>query len=548
MTVEPVKPIAMHSEEAFLSAVAPPLPSVPSFADIEAQLAEFERAERERLGLVEEPVIHWVDENPQTFTRAERGDTTILIGGLTLAHDQLVHAAWEGLGYKVQCLDVPDTAALHRGKEFGNRGQCNPTYFTVGNLVKHLQHLRDRGGLSPQEIVDRYVFLTAGACGPCRFGTYTTEYRKALRDSGFEGFRVMLFQQQGGLKQATGDDDGAGAGLEMNPTFFMSLLKAIIAGDVVNAVGYRIRPYEVEPGATDRALEACKAVLAEALRQRRSVLVALWRCRRLLNAVEVDRLQPKPKVMVIGEFWAMTTEGDGNYRLQRFLEEEGAEVEVQMVSAWLLYNLWQLLHDTKRRMDLRVEDTARYGLSGVDIPKRLVSLWAAEKAVRGAVHTFAAALGLTGLHLPDMDAMAEVAHDLYKVELRGGEGHMEVGKLIQAVQGQKAHMVVSVKPFGCMPSSAVSDGVQSLVLRRYPEAIFCPIETSGDGAVNFYSRIQMFLFKARRKARAELDAALAEKGLDLATAHRRVPRKWRKALHYPAHQVAGTGANLVMAL
>ena len=59
-----------------------------------------------------------------------------------------------------------------------------------------------------KEIVENYVFLTAGACGPCRFGMYVTEYRKALRDAGFDGFRVMLFQQQGGLKQATGDEQG----------------------------------------------------------------------------------------------------------------------------------------------------------------------------------------------------------------------------------------------------------------------------------------------------------------------------------------------------
>ena len=58
------------------------------------------------------------------------------------------------------------------------------------------------------------MFVTAGACGPCRFGTYVTEYRKALRDSGFDGFRVLLFQQQGGLKQATGDEQG----LKMNPS------------------------------------------------------------------------------------------------------------------------------------------------------------------------------------------------------------------------------------------------------------------------------------------------------------------------------------------
>ena len=42
----------------------------------------------------------------------------------------------------------------------------------------------------------------------------------------------------------------------------------------------------------------------------------------------------------------MTTEGDGNYGLQRFLESEGAEVDIQLVTAWLLYMIWQVAYDT----------------------------------------------------------------------------------------------------------------------------------------------------------------------------------------------------------
>ena len=40
----------------------------------------------------------------------------------------------------------PDNEALRYGKEFGNRGQCNPTYFTVGNLVKYLVRAARREG------------------------------------------------------------------------------------------------------------------------------------------------------------------------------------------------------------------------------------------------------------------------------------------------------------------------------------------------------------------------------------------------------------------
>ena len=32
---------------------------------------------------------------------------------------------------------------------------------------------------------------------------------------------------------------------------------------------------------------------------------------------------------------------DGNYGLQRFLEAEGAEPEIQLVTAWLLDMIWQ---------------------------------------------------------------------------------------------------------------------------------------------------------------------------------------------------------------
>src|SRR6185312_2686399 len=177
-----------------------------------------------------------------------------------------------GLGYNVQHMDCPDTEAFQTGKEYGNRAQCNPTYFTVGNLVKTLIHLRDggpdgKGGLSSEEIVKKYVFLTAGACGPCRFGMYVTEYRKALRDAGFDGFRVMLFQQTGGLKQATGEESG----LEMNPAFFW----ALVAGDVLNAIGYRLRPYEVNAGETDRVIEQAKKIVYDALQRRENVLLAL---------------------------------------------------------------------------------------------------------------------------------------------------------------------------------------------------------------------------------------------------------------------------------
>ena len=288
----------------------------------------------------------------------------------------------------------------------------------------------------------RYVFLTAGACGPCRFGMYATEYRKALRDAGFEGFRVMLFQQTGGLKQATGEE----AGLAMNPAFFMGLVKALIAGDVINGMGYRLRPFEVEAGATDRAIEKAKRFVHDALVEQAS------RCWRRCCAggassrrSKLDWTRPAPRVSIIGEFWAMTTEGDGNYQLQRFLESEGAECDIQFVTNWLLFMLWEGRYDTKLRAELRgLDKTRAQGIEGREDRQE------AGGAVRGRP-------GHPG-RLPDCSAPPSAIAattcrtwtrsprprtSYYDNSVRGGEGHMEVGKFILNVLHKKiAHDAV----------------------------------------------------------------------------------------------------------
>jgi predicted nucleotide-binding protein (sugar kinase/HSP70/actin superfamily) len=513
--------------------------------DVDAELRKFENEERQRLGLEQEQ--RWLEDMANlTFTRSEKSKITLLIGGLTMAHDYLVSGAFTSLGYHTVPLDAPDYDALRAGKEFGNRGQCNPTYFTVGNLVKYLVYLRDERGLSTREIIAGYVFLTAGACGPCRFGMYVTEYRKALRDAGFDGFRVMLFQQQGGLSQATGE----ASGLELNPPFFIGLLKALIAGDVLNGIGYRLRPYEVVPGATDAAIAEAKKICHDALLNKQSILLALSKCKALFEKVEVDRTRVKPKVAIIGEFWAMTTEGDGNYQLQRFLEQEGAECDIQFVTAWILYNIWEVRFDTQSRAELRGEDGGKYGLKGAGqygVFLRQVGLWAGDKALRAVFQTFAHAAGFYGYSLPDMNAIADVAMPYYNNDLRGGEGHMEVGKLILNVVKSKATMTLSVKPFGCMPSSSVSDGVQSLITERFPGTIYCAVETSGDGAVNFQSRVQMYLFKAKQAAQRELELALAQRGLSLEEVQQflRDNPRYAASLHLPPHHAAHTAADLV---
>ncbi len=233
----------------------------------EEEIARRVAAERLRLeqaaGLVEAPIQHFHRPVERPFTAEERDRTTILFGGFTWKHERFIEAVFRGCGYRFQMLPNPNVAAFQTGKEYGNNGQCNPTYFTVGNLIEFLRSLEARG-LSRQEILDHYIFFTAGSCGPCRFGTYESEYRMALENAGFGGFRVLLFQQDHGINAMTGN-----TGLKFSVDLGMGQLNAINLGDVINDLVYQIRPYEVVPGATDQAIKEVVDQLSDFLEHRK---------------------------------------------------------------------------------------------------------------------------------------------------------------------------------------------------------------------------------------------------------------------------------------
>ncbi|MDQ1257773.1 MAG: hypothetical protein QG656_2379, partial [Candidatus Hydrogenedentes bacterium] len=145
-------------------------------------------------------IKHFKRPEERPVTRAERGRVTFLWGGLTRRHERLISAGMEALGYRPALIPTPTKADFQTGKEYCDNGMCNPSYFTIGALINYLKRLRDEQGLSTEEIVRDYAFFTAGSGGPCRFGMYEAQYRVALRNSGFDGFRVLLFQQKGGLR------------------------------------------------------------------------------------------------------------------------------------------------------------------------------------------------------------------------------------------------------------------------------------------------------------------------------------------------------------
>jgi predicted nucleotide-binding protein (sugar kinase/HSP70/actin superfamily) len=487
-------------------------------------------------------IEHYRGYRPRPFTPAERGDVTLLLGGLTWKHERLVQGAFENMGYRAASLPTIARADLDAGKELIDAGACCPTVFTTGNLVRFLRAKSEEEGARAVE--RKYVFLTAGACGPCRFGQYHESYAMALDGMGLRDFRLFLLDQ-------TQLDQGSvpGGGLEINLCFSLGVIWALLCADLLTDLEYRTRPYEVVPGTTDRVLAQSVECLYGAFRNRPAVggklkalgwhllsgyfVDALREVKRRWSAIEVDRLRVKPRVKITGEFWLQTHEGDGNYGIKRWLEQEGAEVIPPPVSVWLDYLIHLSLQQAADRARVLPRARRKERLTRL---ARWVYHWNYDR-LRAAFDGVPAAL-------PDQAELRRLAAPYYHHRIDGGEGHMLVGKALMAHLQRQAHMVCELSPYGCMPNT-MSVGAMANVLGQHPDLLYAPIEVKGDAEVHALSRCQMVLTEARKRAQREIEDVQSRTGLSLekARASAAAALLRRATGKIPHAGFAGTAAN-----
>lgn len=504
-------------------------------------------------------VRHYKRPPERPFTSTEIGHVTILFGGLSIAHDRLLEATLHGLGYQAQRLPMPNKQDYHAGRENCNPGQCNPLYFVSGSLINLLEQIHHEQGLSRHQIAAKYVFITPGSCGPCRFGMYEAEYRRALEKAGYPGFRVIAFDKKAG---GDGHRDGTtGDGIEFDIKLYLALINTIFLGDIINGFFYRIRPYAEDPQAVETTFEQCLTTCQAVLREKDHEKIdigltarishrftplkkaedvarilaqlkepdyaqALIQCRRIIAAnISVDWLQAKPIVRITGEFWAQTTEGEGNFRIFNFLENEGAEVQLEPVATWIDYMRYSL-HWKLQDQYVAAADRAR-------LPRLQPGKWLQAKVghklkeiqlnfagwlLKREYQRLANSLGGPIPRLVEQPTLARLGQPYYDVRITGGEGHLEIAKNIYAYKYNLAHLTISLKPFGCMPSTQ-SDGAQAAVLADYPKINFLSLETAAEGEINAYSRAQMALGETKASARQELKQALEQHNLTLDQVH-----------------------------
>jgi predicted nucleotide-binding protein (sugar kinase/HSP70/actin superfamily) len=490
---------------------------------------------------------HYRAYKPRPFTRAERDSVTILFGGLHWRVERVLQGAMEGLGYEARVLPTATRADLLTGREVADIGQCCPTSFTTGNLANVLRE--EAGRIGADEVARRYVYVTAGSCGACRFGQYHQSYELALKNVGLESFRMFLLGQEG-LDQGP----AAGGGLELNLPFMLGAVWAIVLTDVVQDLEYQVRPYEVNAGDAQRVARESVEILYEAFRKRPQrgrkwgslawhlgtdyFARAMREVRRRFDTVEVDRLRVKPLVKITGEFYLQTVEGEPNHNIHRWLESEGAEVYPAGITIWLDYLL--RLAGQEFEDHIGIQRGARAKLYMIRAAQGLLN-WTHARMRRAA--------GGVPRAMPDQYELRSLAAPYYHSRLNGGEGDMLVGKALWAYRHKKAHMTCELSPYSCMPNT-MSLGAMAAVLGKYPDLLYAPLEIKGDAEVHALSRCQMILTEAKKRAQREFEDVLERTGMTPEKLAARVRPEMRKATYAVPRGglAAGTAANFALHL
>lgn len=362
---------------------------------------------------------------------------------------RLAAAVFRSTGFDARVIEeTPQTLAI--GLRHTGGGECAPCPSTIGALIHAMQQSQ-----CPPE---KAVFFMPTACGPCRFGQY------ARLDS-------MIFDRLGwgAIRLLSPAAENAYAGLK--PSVRFRLWHALVMADVFRKIAMRLRPYEKEPGATDRVVDQWFDRVTQAFAANQS----LRSIARLLKAAVSEARQipvstrPKPLVGVVGEIYVRCNPFLNN-DLCRRIEELGGEVMLAPISEWVLYT------NALRGIALRAKGRGLRNLA-----KRLGNLVERRWLFEYWEHRYYRLANpiLHDRHEPPInDVIAEGA--LHLPWQFAGESILTLGRAALFVKRDGVRAIVNASPMFCMPGT-ITTSIFPKLERELKVPIICNFyDGSGD--------------------------------------------------------------------
>ncbi|MDO4266676.1 MAG: activase, partial [Eubacteriales bacterium] len=357
------------------------------------------------------------------------------------------------------------------GKQYVHNDICFPAQVVIGEAL---------AALKSGKYDDADVAIGMGKyIGDCRLTHYGALLRKALDDAGYSQVPIL-----------TNDDADAH---NLHPGFRMSMLSAIRIAyglpmiDALEALLRKMRPYEKVAGSSEKAFEEALDQVINGVVQHGmgGAKAGFRRAIEIMKRVEYDRSNPRPGVLIVGEYLLNFHPG-ANHDIEKYLENNGFEViEARMTD--VIRKTYFCRDEQIRNFRLK-ESLGKKGWyhtanEAFELAHSVTDRIAAshplyEKAVR----------------LPEL---VKASDCIIPHTFDAGEGVLIPGEILHhAAKGCRAFVIL--QPFGCLPNHVVGRGIVKRLKELYPDAQILPLDYDPDVSfANIENRLQMLIMNAK---------------------------------------------------
>lgn len=392
-------------------------------------------------------------------------------------HSFVIVAALRAARVRSLVLPPPNDESLELGMHYCRGRECSPCFTTLGDFIRLVRQ--------PEFDPDRSVLFLPTIASLCRFGQYTTLLRDILNQMGLSQVQIISPSVKNPFQ-----------GFGSNPVkVFRLAWKGIVAVDLLQKLLLECRPYETNPGETERVYQVCLEHILTSVERGSGarLLRGMHHAARLFGAIPVH-YTARPRVGVVGEV-LVRFNAYASHDIIHKLESAGAEVVMPTMSEWIYHTVWDYKQTQWEQENM------------IDWVALLVAgqyQHYAEQELVGAVAHL--------LSHPYDTPIEQVIHNtrmVYHPDL-DYETVLNVGKAIDYAQ-QGVSGIVNVMPFSCMPG-IITAGLSPRLRALSDHLPWLDITFDGKGETNVNTRIEAFLHQAYAYQRSRLHQQHRPKG------------------------------------
>ena len=402
----------------------------------------------------------------QIFTKEMKKTHTIIAPQMSPIHFRLLQKAFEYSGYNFVILPEVDTLAVEAGLQYVNNDACYPSILVAGQMIAALK--------SGKYDLDHVSLLITQTGGGCRATNYIGFIRRALADAGWSHIPVLSLNALG-LESHPG--------FKITPALLHRAVMAVMIGDVLMRVLYRVRPYEKVAGAADALYEKWNG---KAQVQLDSLSISGYQ--KLIRGIihDFDNLPilpvKKPRVGVVGEI-LVKFHPTANNDICRVIEREGAECVMPDLADFFFYTFSTgIFRHQQLAFPKKTERNARLLVWFLELYRRTM------KKELEASRRFDAPSSI-------YDLMKGV-DDIVQLGNITGEGWFLTAEMVELIESG-VPSIACVQPFACLPNHVTGKGMIKELRARFPGANIAAIDYDpGASEVNQLNRLKLLLSNA----------------------------------------------------